>query len=307
VTAVLLALAAALAFATGTVVQHRVAADSPTETTRGSLAGLLRRLLRHPAWLAGQGAAAVGVLLHAAALRSGQVVVVQPLLSAGLVLALGIGAIVDRRHPDRPLPDRGQWAAAALVAVGLAVFLVAAHPSAGQGSAPSGPLTACVVGSLVVAGLAALWGRRPEAPHRALVLGIAAGVGFGMTGLVLKDVVSSPLGNWPAVGTVLELITLGAVSVLMAQWAYHAGPLIESLPVTTVLEPCVALALSGPLFGEWLAPGALARTGQILGVLALITGVVLLARRAASEGNADDRPRSGVVHRVQRSLSITRG
>jgi hypothetical protein len=74
---------------------------------------------------------------------------------------------------------------------------------------------------------------------------------------------------------------VGTVAVLVAQWGYQAGPLVESLPVAVVLEPVLAVALSGPLFAEYLAPGALHRGGQLLGAVTLVVGIVVLARRTA--------------------------
>ena len=122
-TTVLLALAAAAAFAAATVAQHRGATDAAADPD----GGLVRRLLRQRVWLAGHVMAVGGLLLHAAALHSGRLVVVQPLLSSGLVMALVFGVLVDRRHPDRPLPDRVQWAAAVALSLGLSLFLLAAH------------------------------------------------------------------------------------------------------------------------------------------------------------------------------------
>jgi hypothetical protein len=287
VTAVLLAVAAALAFAVATVAQHRGATSAGDGPGRGAL---VARLLRSPVWLAGQVAAVLGFALHAVALRSGPLVVVQPLLAGGLVLALALGALVDRRHADRRLPGRAEWAAAAAVATGLALFLLAARPAAGAPAAALLPTTACAVASLAVSAAAALWGRRPGRPHRALVLGVAAGLGFGVTGLLLKELMGGPLLTWPAGWTALELSVVGLVSLLTAQWAYRAGPLIESLPVTTVLEPAVALVVSGPLFGEQLAGAPLARAGQLAGALAAAVGIVVLARRAARRDRSEPAP-----------------
>jgi hypothetical protein len=277
-TPVLLALASALAFATATVVQHRSAAEAPMSGGRFVAVRLMSRLLRHPAWLAGQAAAVVGLTLHALALHAGRVVLVQPLLSSGLVLSLLLGALVDRRHADRRLPDRSEWAAAGLVAVGLTTFLVAARPSGGADVARPFPMLGCVLGALLVAAAAASWSARPRARHRTLWLASAAGAGFGVAGLLLKEVVAQPLARWPAL---VALISVGAVSILMSQWAYRSGSLIQSLPVMTVIEPLVAILASGPLFGERLAPGAGAHTGQLVGVLGLAIGVALLSRRTA--------------------------
>jgi hypothetical protein len=276
-TTVLLALAAAAAFAAAAVAEHRGATNAADDLD----GGLVRRLLRQRVWLAGQAASVAGLLLSAAALRSGQLVVVQPLLSSGLVLALVLGVLVDRRHPDRPLPDRVQWTAAVAVALGLGVFLIAARPGVGVATMPFWWMTSCAAGALACAAVAVLSGRAPGRRHRAFGFGAATGLSFAVAGLLLKEVVGASYGHWQAWAALAEFCTVGGVATLLAQWSYQAGPLVESLPVATVLEPVVAVALSGPLFGEHLAAGALERTGQALGALALLGGIVVLARRTA--------------------------
>jgi hypothetical protein len=138
----------------------------------------------------------------------------------------------------------------------------------------------CALGALLVTGAAHLWARRPEAPHRAAALGVAAGTGFGITGLLLKQVVGLPVSAGVASGALPMLLLVGAVSVLMAQRAYQAGSLVESLPATTVLEPLVATVLAGALDGEHLAPGLLAHVLQVGGATAAAAGLVHLARRS---------------------------
>jgi hypothetical protein len=270
----LFAVAGALAFAVATVVQHRAAAETPAS----SGLGLLRRLLHKRAWLAAQGASVAGVLLQAAALRTGSVVLVQPLLSGGLVFSLGLGALIDRRHPGRPLPGRTQWLAAAAVAAGLAVFLLGASPSAGSPTAPRVGLAVCAAASLVLDGVAVLWARRPDRPYRPVVLGAAAGLGFGVSGLLLKQVVAVPVVSVPAAVSAAELAAVALCAFVLCQSAFQAGPLVASLPVMTVCEPALAVLLAGPLFGEWPAAGPAARTGQLVGGLLLVGGLAVLAR-----------------------------
>jgi hypothetical protein len=53
-----------------------------------------------------------------------------------------------------------------------------------------------------------------------------------------------------------------------------------------VVEPVVAVGLSGPLFAEHLASGALDRAGQVLGGLILLAGTAVLARRTAQREQA---------------------
>src|SRR6185312_13188216 len=160
-TAVLLALAGACAFAVSTVVQHRTATVTAAAGGRW-----LVRLARRPAWLAGEAAGVVGVLL----------------LAGALVLSLALGAWLDRGRPGRP--GRGPWLGALAVAVGLTMFLLTARPTAGTATGRPLGLAAVTAAALVLGGLAALWAHRRTRRHRPLVLGAAAGTCFAVTGLL---------------------------------------------------------------------------------------------------------------------------
>jgi drug/metabolite transporter (DMT)-like permease len=278
VTAVALALLSAFSFATSTVVQHRAATETTVEPGRWAPVRLFLQLIRTPAWLAGQGAALTGFILHGLALRTGPVVLVQPLLSSGLVLTLALGALVDRRHPGRPLPAPRQWLAAGVVVVGLILFLATAHPR--HGHARGSLVVLCLaVGSALLLALAALWWNHDRRrPHRALGLGVAAGCGFGITGVLLKQVVRHAPTSWTALGPLLAMLVVGAVSIVCAQTAYHAGALIESLPVLTVLEPVVAVTVASRAYGEHLHAGWLPHLGQGAGLVCLAVGVFVIAR-----------------------------
>jgi hypothetical protein len=234
--------------------------------------------VRHPGFFTGQLAAAVGLGLHAAALSTGLVAVVQPLLCTGLVMALALGALVDRRHPDRPLPHRGQWAAAVLVVVGLGLFLTAAAPRAGAGHLVAGALPLAVAAFLASSAGVATAVRRGRIRRAALALGAVAGCGFGLVGVLLKMVALLPVAGWATSWALYALLGVGGLATVLAQWAYGAGPLVQSQPVLTALEPVVALALAGPVFAEGLAGGLLAHTGQLTGAAVMVAGVVGVVR-----------------------------
>jgi hypothetical protein len=211
------------------------------------------------------------------------VALVQPVLAAGLVFSLVLGALVDRNHADRPLPDRAQWVSALTVVAGLATFLVAAKPTPGRATGRPGVLLAVTIGTLLVIVGAWWWSHRPGAPHRALVLGLAAGCGFGVTGVLLKEVVASPPSSWWHSWPLAALLLVGALSFPTAQLAYRAGALIESLPTMTVLEPVVAVAVAALAFGESLAGGWAARAGVVVGLVLVTAGVISLARSQAAQ------------------------
>lgn len=278
-----LALLSALSFATSTVVQHRAVTSASAAPGRGHALRLVLGLLGNRVWLLGQAATAAGVALHAAALRNGPVVLVQPVLSSGLVMSMAVGALADRGHPGRRQPHRAEWAAAGFVVLGLTAFLLSAHPSPGRATGRPGVLLAATLGTVLLGAGAWWWGRRRAAPHRALVFGVAAGTGFGVTGLLMKDVVAHPLTSWWQSPSLLALLVVAAVGFPAAQLAYRAGALIESLPTMTVLEPVVAVGLASLAYGETLAGGWLAHLGQLAGLVLLTVGVVRMARLQTGE------------------------
>jgi hypothetical protein len=287
-TAVLLSLASAWALAVGTVLAHRAATSAVTAPGGPGRAGPLRsagRLLRHPGFLTGQLAGAVGLVLHAAALATGLVVVVQPLLCTGLVMALALGALVDRRHPGRPLPQRRQWTAAVLVVVGLGLFLTAAAPQAGAGHAVGAALPLSVAAFVGSSAAVATAVRQSRIRRPALALGAVAGLGLGLMGVLLKVVTLLPVSSWATSWSLYALLGVGGLATAFAQWSYGAGPLVQSQPVLTALEPVVAVALAGPVFAEGLAGGMRAHAGQLTGFALMVLGVVGVARAAAARSD----------------------
>src|ERR687894_1707376 len=126
--AVALALAAALLFSLGTVLQQQVAATASEAEARG--AGFLLALARRPRWLAGIAADALGFVAQAGALAAGRLVVVQPLLATSVVFALPLGARLEGKRVSRP-----EVVAALAVTAGLGAFLVLADPAGGVDNA----------------------------------------------------------------------------------------------------------------------------------------------------------------------------
>src|SRR3984885_9173518 len=115
-------------FALGTVLQLKAGTDTRASATNS---GLLVRMARRPLWLAGIASDIVGFIAQAAALRIGQLAVVQPLLVLSVVFALPLGA----RFSHQPV-GRREAAAAALVVVALVGFLAIARPSGGRTEVP---------------------------------------------------------------------------------------------------------------------------------------------------------------------------
>jgi drug/metabolite transporter (DMT)-like permease len=257
------ALGAALLFAVGTVLQRRVAAAAGADEARR--ASFLATLARRPVWLAGMGADALGYGLQAAALAHGRLAVVQPLLATSLVFAL---LLAGRR------PTRRELLGAGLVTGGLALFLGLAQPAGGAADASTAAwLVAFAVTGLVCAGAWRL-ARGAAATRRALLLGSATGVLFGLSAALTKATVAQldagVLLDWHA----WALVLVGYASVALAQASLQAGALGAAVATQMALDPCAALLLGVLAFHERFA-GSVA--GAVAGVAVVLAGVSALA------------------------------
>ncbi|MDQ6726066.1 MAG: DMT family transporter [Actinomycetota bacterium] len=272
--AVALSLSSALLYAITSVLQQSAACRVPAE--RSLRPGLLVDLVRHPRWLLG-GVAEVGaVVLQFLALRTGSLLVVQTLLVTGLLFAIPMAATL--RHERLSARD---WSGTLLAVLGLAVFLAVARPTRGRGNAS--PLAWAVMLGLGGGIVALLVVRAPAHPgaRRAAVLGTACGILFGLnaaltkaSGHLLDRGIGHALTSWEP----YALAALGAYGFLLAQSAFHAGPLPASLPVLTVTDPLVAAVIGVFAFHEHVASSPAALAAELTAVVAMVAGVFTLAR-----------------------------
>ncbi|WP_330343849.1 DMT family transporter [Streptomyces longwoodensis] len=287
---VVLALLAALANASASVLQRRAATDEP-DGGRGARQALrlLARLLRRPYWLAGAALLAVSTGLQAAALAAGGLALVQPLLASELLFTLLVGGVVFGHAPDRRT-----WCAFVALALGLALFLAAAAPSEGRGTALSGrwPVTGVVLLAVVAALTAA--GSAVRGAPRAGLLGLASAVCFAGTAALMKEVMGrlqDGFGRLPAQWPLYATVALGVVSFLLLQGALRAGTLAVSQPALTLGDALTSVALGCVLFEERIGLGGRVLP-EVIGVLLIGAGTLGLAR-APSISGAWDRARPG--------------
>jgi hypothetical protein len=280
----LLATLAAVLFAVGAVLQHEAADLSRTPT------GLsLRLLVRRRRWMLGQAATMLGTASQVAALAVAPVAVVQPMLAAALVVALGLKALRNKQAPLRL-----ELIGAALTTGGLAVFLLAAQPARGHLDAPPSSLEVivAVVVSVALVAAATLLG---HGAHGALACGSAAGIAAGIGAVLISiGIRSLQEGGWVhalAGVAVWGAVVVAVVAVLGGQQAYARGSLAWSLPALILLDPLAAIPTARLLLGERLEPGH-AVIWLPAAVVAAI-GVIVLARTGEPHGTADPRPPVG--------------
>jgi len=277
-----LALVAAALFAVAAAAQQRAAAQVPDERARGL--GLIRVLVRRPLWWVGTGGDLAGYAAQAAALGLGSLVLVQPLLVTTLLFALPLAAWWSGRRLSRA---DAVWAL--VLSAALALFVVVAEPTAGvDRAAPATWLPAGVVLGVLLCGCLAGAAVRRGAV-RAVLLAVVTAVLYGLTAALTKGVVSL-LDDGPlALVTAWETpaLVLAAVGgTLASQSAFQAGGLGASLPIITVGEPLVGVALGAAVLDEQVrVDGAEWLLFAVL-VVAMTVATGALARSAAARQEA---------------------
>ncbi len=270
--AILAALGAAVCFALAAVLQQE-STQSVSEEKSLSF-GLLTALLHRPKWLAGGAFLLSGFGLQALALSYGPVALVQPIVVTELAFAIPIGILRKHRRAGQR-----EWAGILCVTGGIAIFLLAASPGSGI-QEPEGVdwlLSLLPVGA--VAAAAILAGSRRQGPKRAMFLGAAAGLSFGVLAVLTKaltHLLSSDLLKAFTTWQVYLTIAVGITALVISQSAYQAGPLAYSMPFVGVLEPLVAVVIGDTVLGESVgqSPGQLAI--ELVAAVVACTGIVLL-------------------------------
>jgi hypothetical protein len=280
VTAALVAAAASLLLGIAFVLQQRAAMRTVAHSMSPRL---LVDLVVEPDWLLGIALMIGGQVLGATALGLADLSVVEPLLSANLLVALAVARWMSGR----------QWAvrdvlAAVALTLGIAGFVLAARPGYSAPHSTSGR-TVAYLGSIGVLAVACVVGARlRKGRFHAVALSAAAGLLFGLQDGMTRQLVSlfadGGLGavrvSWIGYGVVATAVA----GLTLAQSAFQAAPLAASLPPMTVAEPLVGIGYGVGVFGEplrlapvWLGCEAAALAAMVVGLIT-VSRSSLLAR-----------------------------
>lgn len=271
-TSVVCAVAAAVLFAFAAVMQQESTLTVGTEKSLSP--GLLLDLLRRPKWVLGAASMLAGFGMQAVALAFGPVALVQPIVVLELAFAIPFGIL--RRH--RRAGPR-EWAGILAVMTGISIFLLAASPGSGVQNPPTLQWVESLVPVGAVAFACAAIGSTRRGPTRAMFLGSAAGLAFGLLSVLMKAVthlLSTDVTRAFTTWQVYVTVGIGIVALTVSQSAYQAGPLAYSMPFIGVLEPLVAVVMGDAVLGEAVR---LSETDFILELSAAavaVLGIVLL-------------------------------
>ncbi|GAC67881.1 hypothetical protein GS4_11_01500 [Gordonia soli NBRC 108243] len=263
----LLAVAAALLIAAGTVLRQRASRASGAITA---------------GWWVGAAIALLGFTLQASALGLGSILLVQPLVVLAVLFALPLEAWADHRRPARI-----EWTWGGVLVACVATFLLVAHPEPSM-RRPEPLVEWITFASIAVVPLVLVWLAERSSPHyRALFYGLTAGILFGVSALLVKGVIyqltHAPFGMFlrPEI-YLFVVVVIGAI--VAQQKGFGAGDLQTSFPAMTVMEPAVAMVLGVILLGENLKVSVM--TAVFLGVVlaVMVRAVIELAKLSAIRG-----------------------
>jgi drug/metabolite transporter (DMT)-like permease len=277
------ALGSAVCFGTASVFQavaaRRAAAGSDAS---GVDVGLLMRAVRQGWYVLGLALDAAGFALELVALRTVPIYVVGAALAASLAVTAVVAAWLLKARLGA-----AEWGAVAVVCVGLAA-LAAASGAEGHGTGGPGLRWGTLVAAVLVLASGAVAGRLPERV-RAAVLGLGAGVGFGVVTVAVR---------------LIPDFTVSGVLANPASYAVLVGGGAAFMLLTTALQRgSVTAATAGMVIGETFGPalvGVLAlgdRTREgltglaVAGYLLAVLGALALAR--FGEGGAEPADEAG--------------
>ncbi|MEV5341582.1 DMT family transporter [Streptomyces sp. NPDC052676] len=278
ITVLVLALSAACCLGFGFVLQQNAAQRAPLADFLSPR--LLLDLAKVPSWLGGIGLMAVGMALGAAALGQGEISLVEPLLATNLLFALAL----SRRRTRQPLGRQG-WLGLALLAGGVAAFLVAAEPRGGH--AVADPVRHWLIIGLMVGTALLLTGyaRRARLGSAPVLLAAAAGLLYGVQDALTRESGQRfAAGGWPELLTGWQpyaVLVLGVTGLILVQSAFETAPLRKSLPALTAAQPLAGILCGVGFLGDRLHTDAAALAGQAAGLTAVVGGILLLGMHPA--------------------------
>jgi drug/metabolite transporter (DMT)-like permease len=297
---------AATSYNIGLIVEKRALRRLPPIDARHAVA-LLRTVLLDPAWMLGFALMVCGLGFQVVALTLAPVSVVQPVIGSGVVILVGLSAVVLRERLGRI----ELWCVLAVV-VGIGAIALSAAGAAGRvGHQASGWLIAAVAVPTCLVALAvgaASLRTSAHGKHRAPAIGVsyalASGLLYGVATLALKALSGTTFHHGGRItGLVLTVLTspypyltvlCSAAGLLIFQTGLQRCRVSIVGPISNITGSAFFLITGTWLFGERLPANPAELALRLGGILAAGIAVTVLSRQpVAAEGVAVPGSRSG--------------
>ncbi len=273
--AIALCLLSAMVLGVGFVLQQHAAEQAPKAYFLRLR--LITDLMRRPRWLLGMAVMGIGELLSAWAVGHMVLSLYEPLQAMSLIFALALAV------PLSGQPLRATEVIGALMLSGGVAALSLAH-TVGSDSTSFGSPGAWPA-AIAIAAVACVFvhaGRRRSGQLRATLTGAGTGLVFGISDALTRRVMEimdahsfvTLFTSWP----VYCLVASSVIGLWLMENSFSAAPLHASLPAITAAEPVAGILLGVLVFGDVISvsPGMLVL--QAVGLVALVTGVIMVAR-----------------------------
>ena len=285
-----LALLAAFLFALAAALQQKGALNLPEISLRSPAS--LARLAGQTMWLVGTLALLAGYVFQAAALDRGRLVIIQPLLVTTVVFALPLGYFLTRQHVGRR-----EVIGAAVIVLGLALFVLFGDPAGGRENAPGSEWAIAIAILAVLCTVLLMFGGRGSLVMKAAAYGTVAGILFGLSAALTKPTleylhagIDQLLSHWEP----YVLAIAGVLGFVLQQVSLGTGRLAPSVATVSVANPVVGILLGIVLLEERLSRPAWHVFVACIGLaLALVGAVVISLVREV--GKEPERPVSAAT------------
>ena len=238
-------------------------------------------------WLVGTLALLTGYVFQAAALDRGRLVIIQPLLVTTVVFALPLGYFLTRQHVGRR-----EVIGAAVIVLGLALFVLFGDPAGGRENAPGSEWAIAIAILAVLCTVLLMFGGGGSLVMKAAAYGTVAGILFGLSAALTKPTleylhagIDQLLSHWEP----YVLAIAGVLGFVLQQVSLGTGRLAPSVATVSVANPVVGILLGILLLEERLSRPAWHVVVACIGLgLALAGAVVISLVREA--GKEPERP-----------------
>jgi multidrug transporter EmrE-like cation transporter len=263
--------------------KHRGAVAAPDVDMRHPVRSAAD-LFRSKWWTIGWCVAVVAFLAHVAALALLPLSLAQVVLAGGFVLL----AVLAERFFGFSL-QRRQWFGIALVAAALALIaLTGRHQSASHSDYALSAMVVFEAGVVALALLLLLAHRADRAgAQQGVLLGAAAGLGFGVSDVAIKAMSGDVIGGLPW----LTLAVAAAVASFFASArSLQVGEGVSVIAVTAVAANLSAISAGIIVFGDAMGRGPVEVVARVVAFLMVLAGAALMPAPVRAADAVVERP-----------------